>query len=219
MKSFSFALLTAGGLSLSMAQGASAAIVYEADFNTDAGGWVDFQNRGSGAVAGGTFSGGAVTSSDVQLRTDFSLDIAEAALGSEQLFVRWRETDTNGIFLNASNSSQSNRAFFGDVPYAAGAGNATGTNVPIELVSFVDDTDNYIIGTWNLGTSFAARPASANNDGDLDSLRFDPTTSPTAVNPNVTWDVDYIRIGVVPEPASMALLGLGGLAMLGRRHK
>ncbi len=34
---------------------------------------------------------------------------------------------------------------------------------------------------------------------------------------NTAGDLDNLRIGLVPEPASLALLGLGGLAMLRRR--
>jgi len=52
-------------------------------------------------------------------------------------------------------------------------------------------------------------------DGTLDDIRIDPFSN-TATGGR-SFEIDYVRVGI-PEPTSLALLGLGGLCVLRRRR-
>ena len=174
--------------------------IYEANFDSDGDGegWIDFANRGGGAIAGGEFAGGiAGAAIDIQLRTDFDLDLdPNGAFAS----IRWRETDDGVTPLTAAQQGTgTSRLFGGDFGYLnPGAGNTAGTNQNVgTALSLSDDPNGYVIGVWDVGTWFAGLAPGLVEDGDLDSLRFDPVIA--GASTTATWQVDYIRLFVPDE--------------------
>lgn len=92
-------------------------------------------------------------------------------------------------------------ATFTDIIFAP-EHNAAGTHGPTtNRVAFTDDTNPFLATgvtdvrfTWGNGTQ-------------------------TFLENGYTGAVEFDVLGVIPEPASVALLGLGGLAMIGRRRR
>lgn len=70
--------------------------------------------------------------------------------------------------------------------------------------------------TWNtVSLDLSAVTALDNNAGAMFRITYDGASSATGNN---RWDNFYVEGTVVPEPASLALLAMGGLAMLRRRR-
>jgi hypothetical protein len=80
-----------------------------------------------------------------------------------------------------------------------------------------DTSDSILIwsGTWST-TDFTARTVDLATDTSRYSLYLDDTGLSSDVTPTVLEAAGQIQ--VVPAPASLALLGLGGLAAARRRR-
>jgi len=73
------------------------------------------------------------------------------------------------------------------------------------------NTINQAAGTWTSGISFAFTATSTSS-----TLRFTDMT-PLANSAPINWGLDAVSVGVVPEPSSIAMIGLGlGLLALRR---
>ena len=127
-------------------------------------------------------------------------------------------------------------------PYYASLGNVTAP--PAQLALYPQQTGNTLVGsagwawhdvsilklgntvTWTVdGLLIATINASDDtaNTGDNILLMYSDTNATSSTDPN---DVnllfglfDNVRVTMVPEPSALALVGLGGLAMLLRRRK
>ena len=53
--------------------------------------------------------------------------------------------------------------------------------------------------------------------GTLDDIRIDPFSG--FATGGRTFQIDYVRVGLVPEPGSLAVLGLGSLCLMRRRRR
>ncbi|MEO0963496.1 MAG: PEP-CTERM sorting domain-containing protein [Planctomycetota bacterium] len=208
-------VLTLSVLSLATAVGSGAmgATLYSADFNDpgDYAGFVDFGNRLTGdTVDGGGTLTGVTNVGDPQLRVGEVASPLNLTLEDlETITIRMRVSETNnGVFTDPATAGNVGAQLrWGLVPY----GSPGATNVPgaganlLTLESSVADGGGYYILTYDV--------SSLSDPDDLDSLRFDPTDQLVGA----FIEVDYFRVIGVPEPASLALLAVGGLCIVDRR--
>jgi len=102
------------------------------------------------------------------------------------------------------------------VPYNQVA-NGFEISIPYSLIGLAGPS-----ATWRLSAILANGGSDYLSNQQLDSL---PNPTGDLGNNHSAWDQtlyagnQYVTLGVVPEPSSLALVGLGGLALLGRLYR
>lgn len=198
-----FGLLIAGGLSLAMGHSASADIVAQYDFDVAATpeGWNVV--NGVRQVAGDDVMRVRTGSNDPQVTRAVGDQLTRPAAESWTTF----EVFSRELSSDPANSTPSVVPFdaTGTVLIFGGINHGTPDTVGLA------DASGFQLLTWDI--SDVAVAASSN-------IRFDFFGGPgTSDAPSNVGEVDFIRINATPEPASLALVGLGGVMMLGRRRK
>jgi len=200
----SLALLTAGGLSVALGTTAPAAIVSQSDFVTS--GSHDNWTAGGGAireVSGDGLLRLRTTTNDPQLVLGVANELTRAAssTGWTTFETLARELDEVGGSPVAFDPTGTLLIFNGNnlgAPDTVGAADAGG----------------FQLLTWDI--SGVASTTSGN-------IRLDFFGGPgTTGAPNNVGELEFIRVSdnsVIPEPASLALIGVGGLTLMGRRRK
>lgn len=157
-----------------------------------------------------------------------SANLSDATGGTTNVGFGIRGAGNNDVLIRLSEQGS------GDVQLQARFANAGGGNTnenlvnlgsgllgPIEveaLLNFDDDTLNIIYDIG--GGPIAAGPFPLRADQDFDSLRLAVNTNNADFGATDFVNVDYLTVQtVIPEPASLALLGLSGFGLIGRRRR
>ncbi|MFK7790852.1 MAG: PEP-CTERM sorting domain-containing protein [Phycisphaeraceae bacterium] len=215
--------LPALGLATCLSQTASAAVIGDFQFTADGDtlGWTARTNSSTPAdfdTAGGSLNGTVATGNDPIL--DYLDGLTKASTANwTTLILRVRET---GEIVEAGSSTTVIDAGPTAVPYNAvgtlailneGISPTTGV---LAASSIVDSGSGFFTVTYDI-SGFTA--------DTIDKIRVDPiggaaSNSNSQTSGNI-FEVDFITVNddsPIPEPSSLALLGLGGLAMMRRRR-
>lgn len=238
------AFVIAASLGMIASSKAVISVVVDVDFSTFADGTGDFTPNGLNASGDATISSGQLvldgagdyvqTSSTFTTAADnFVLEVVGSAAGFGPFnfgaALNTGTTNNGGGILAQSgnwNALSSGIGFFG----SAGHGGAPTNQVSIALVRNAGDVSLFVNGVefgaggvdgWdNPGTGAQLTigghgfdvPAGTWN-GTIDRVRYSTSDVPESSN------AALFAAAAIPEPTSVALLGLGGLALLRRRRK
>ena len=158
-----------------------------------------------------TFSGGSGSPLTITLPQPVTYVVTSGPAGA--LFDFEGVGNIFGGTLNLSGTL--NYTINGGAPISINAGNTgstTGTIAPTDLILFhnplpgnVNIGDTIVLSAGSVTTAINI-PAAAPANGNYSAILVDPSGN-------------QIGTGVVPEPASISMLALGGLALLARRRR
>ena len=188
-----------------------------------AGDWVDFANRigndfsgneGYTTAVGGseTVLTGGANSGDPQIRADFGIGIDKTTVAEFALRLR-ADVDQNSTYDDALVNANFN-LFWGTDQYVHPGAQNGNSQLNFNLggpTSLVAQSDGWHLATWTI----PAGGLTAGTGGNLDSLRIDPVNNLIGSS----FEVDYVSVSVVPEPASAVTLLIGGLVFAFRRRR
>lgn len=197
-----------GGLTLSAS--ATTDVAVNGDFETgDFTGWTEFLSPDASIVSDDPFEGSfnakidnqSPTSGAIMKNSNVGIGTAFANAPVEVKFWARGSADVGGVhfaelFSELAGGGTSKTEILG-------GGGLFGTNPDgtIDVPEWTEFTFNTTLG---------------NDVGGGVTLQFNAATGP---NPGTVLEVDDVSISVIPEPASLTLLGLGSLAALGRRRR
>ena len=199
MKTALYGLAAAALVSTAAVSTSQAALVQAFEFNTpgDTEGFVGVNANGVTTTAGGLLVGTAATT-DPQVVNGTTTITATPGSTLTTAVARIRQLDTTGSPMTYDPTGT--LLIVG--PPATNLGQ--GTRV-------ADGTTGFTFVTWDLSAVSFTTP------NTITSIRLDPVGGTVGEG----FQVDYLRISdssPIPEPASLGLLGLGGVALLRRRR-
>ncbi|MEO0963499.1 MAG: PEP-CTERM sorting domain-containing protein [Planctomycetota bacterium] len=207
-----YGMLLGAGLSLLVAHSSSAAIVASFEFD-NAGqpeGWT--LNNALRSVNGNGFLRGNASTNDPQMILDESLELTRTAASTawDELIVVVSEYDAFSNNPGDAGSLITDTDTTGVVAIFNLQGGVLTENLGTPTASAVD-SNGFVTLTWDI---------SALSTATTGRIRIDPVGGPDTTGNS--FFVDSITLtddNPIPEPASLALVGLGCLVMASRRRK
>jgi hypothetical protein len=147
------------------------------------------------------------------------------AEGSDNRFITGNVVGKAWTFNRGTGATAQNTTFLGDGTAVTNGGIVDGVTWATDWMTFGGNMDIRIVldttggtGNWTVtwhadtGSGFnALRPTATLLDETIDSVGF------AVSNSGIIGKIESFSLTAVPEPASLALIGLGGLALLRRR--